>query len=502
MRRPHSSDGWSELPVALFDRVCSYVSSPVYDTLLKLSTVCRQWQQLLDGDGNGRYDCWRHAPTMYLGPQGYSLVVSPDHRTVKPPHFASALWSLRRIRSLRIGLTDVTLATGTTFFDLLFPHVPESSSTHSSTHVRLEHLRIDSRKWMGRPVGKPLKPVVSSFLLRTPPLRAAAFSMPLGPFVTTAALRHMAGSGRLLHFEVRAEELSSMVWGDRRDVTQPSGDYGETTEPWRGASTIESLVLTSTFRPSFHAAPDKCFETLEALPSLTHLSLVVKDYWDDARPCLAPHHNDRLTFLRLRLEVQLPPPLVLTCSALQSLSLTMHSGAQPGVLRVLDCLHMLPQLNELAIQDNRNTTGHESSLVLPPLPATLTYLQLSSRFKVSVMSQPAGTTTVELHTALPPSLLCLSLALPEQEIIDAPLTSIPPRCSHLTHCHVGISAQRPQLIQGFVAQVPTPAAWMQRVEVLKAQLGAGVWCDNGSIVEQQRMDKRWQRETGVHTVAS
>ena len=32
---------------------------------------------------------------------------------------------------------------------------------------------------------------------------------------------------------------------------------------------------------------------------------------------------------------------------------------------------------------------------------------------------------------------------------------------------------------------------------LREQLGAAVWCDSEEAVEQQRLDKRWQREMGV-----
>ena len=42
---PPSTPGWSELPIELFDRVCSYVCKPMWDTLVRLCAVCRQWSR-------------------------------------------------------------------------------------------------------------------------------------------------------------------------------------------------------------------------------------------------------------------------------------------------------------------------------------------------------------------------------------------------------------------------------------------------------------------------
>ena len=472
--------------MALFNRVCSYVSSPVYDTLLRLSVVCRRWRQLLDGDAHGRLDCWRHVPPARLAPNRHSRFVHLYSHKVLPPHFASALSSLRRIHSLRIAMTNVTLATGTTFFDLLFPHVRDSSSTtDSSTRVRLEHLRIDSIEVLSEPGGQPLKAVIAAFLLRTPPLRSAALPVSRGSSITVAALRHVAGSGRLLHLELRTEDLIAMVWGD--DV--------DTTPLWRGATTVRSLVLNS-LPPRAPQAPlaeldyktDKMLTALEALPALTHLTLHIDNSPKDALQHTTQQLSDRLIFLRLHLKVPLRPSVALTCSALQSLCLTIDSEGQRGVLRVLDSLPLLPRLSQLAIQDTRDRSPiRPASLVLPPLPATLTYFQLFSWVNVSALSQPPGTTTVALHTALPPSLLCLSIALADESVFDTLLSSLPAQCPQLTHCFVG-------------ARVMHTPDWAQRVEVLKGQLGAGVWCDSENEVEQQRLDRLWQREAKMHVL--
>ena len=70
-----SGQGWSELPLALFDRVRSYISSPVFDHLVRLPAVNRSWRQLVNGDARGLYDCWRHPDTLSRYPEKQHLVL-------------------------------------------------------------------------------------------------------------------------------------------------------------------------------------------------------------------------------------------------------------------------------------------------------------------------------------------------------------------------------------------------------------------------------------------
>ena len=72
------SHGWSELPFALFDRVCSQTCLPVFDILSSLSTICRQWRQLVNDKTSDRFDCWRHVP-----PVRVRVRMNADYLTVQ-----------------------------------------------------------------------------------------------------------------------------------------------------------------------------------------------------------------------------------------------------------------------------------------------------------------------------------------------------------------------------------------------------------------------------------
>ena len=40
-------------------------------------------------------------------------------------------------------------------------------------------------------------------------------------------------------------------------------------------------------------------------------------------------------------------------------------------------------------------------------------------------------------------------------------------------------------------------SWTEKEQALRGRLDAAVWCESEKAVEQQRLDRRWQREAGV-----
>ena len=173
------------------------------------------------------------------------------------------------------------------------------------------------------------------------------------------------------------QQLSSMVWGDRADAIQ---------QPWKDAAAVQSLELSSLTASS---DPDKSLHALSrALPSLTHLHL--PDYQSSAQQHIAQHLSDRLTFLRLS-TADLPLFLfsfsALQCRALQSLYITLDATSARGVLYLLDSSH-LPQLREITLANETEASQFSDNgppVILPTLPATLTYLQASSRIRLVVV---------------------------------------------------------------------------------------------------------------------
>ena len=470
------SHGWNSLPIALFDAVCSYISSPVFDSLVVLSAVSRQWRQMVEGDLRGGSDCWRHVPTMNLLPCKDYLMVYPGQRTVKLPPSESALRFLHRVRSLDVafsGAEPLSSDACNRFLDLLFPPIAPSS-TGQSSRVRLDHLTISTTYWSEKD-GRRVSSAVSRCLLHCPPVRSAALLLPT---MSAAALQHVGSSERLLHLELRVESLSAMVLGHKRKATPP----------WPIAPTLQSLALFVAAKAN--AEPDISLLALRELPSLTHLhsphtsSRVAVDY-------IAQHLGDRLTFIRLEIDIPLSPSFATQCSALQSLHITFVPTPL-GVAPVSEQLHLPSQLSELTIIDARV----ERVLVVHSLPAHLMYLQLLGETRLVVAHHPAHSGTVELLTTLPPSLLCLSLTMPAAALTDSFLSSLPAKCPQLTHCHVGslLSIER----YG-ASQEELRAELEQRLSALWDQMSIRMWCETVEAVEQQRLDKRWQREAGVHT---
>ena len=321
---------------------------------------------------------WRHVPTLQLyatlNPHQDGLIVKPvaspsPLRRVEAVHYECAMRSVTRLRSVILDVSEdvansTPAATCTHFLDPLFPH------TASISRVRLSDLTISSSFSSSRNkrlVGSG----ISRCLLRCPPLRSCALRVELVhslalantlvSSLSVAALRHVVGSGRLLHLELQAEDLSAMVWGDGLEATRP----------WRGARTLQSVVLSSVglYRMSQSEKPMMALGHRDALPSLAHLLLPSYDT-DSALQHFSHHLGDRLTFLRLRLDRPLPPT-ELRCSALQSLHLDI-SPARRDALRKL-ALHELPYLRELTIVNKTGLNRHPTT-VLPKLPASLTYL--------------------------------------------------------------------------------------------------------------------------------
>ena len=253
---PLRSSLWSELPNALFDRVCSYVGEPVLEQLLVLSAVSRCWSQLLDGDASGRYNCWRHVPACFLSAVGDGVRVRWSFGAVgrQAKYTAPMLRALCRLPSLSVTLRQCCSLSGhiRLLDQLCLPPAASSSSTpnsssgsiagrSSSSRVMLSHLAIQS--WFGiQPTGRSLQPprardivqlsaALSRFLLRCPPLRSMVLRT-WGCIPSTAALRHLYRGARLAHLEVEPAALSALVWADRL----------EPTRPWK-ATTVESVVL-------------------------------------------------------------------------------------------------------------------------------------------------------------------------------------------------------------------------------------------------------------------
>ena len=78
-------------------------------------------------------------------------------------------------------------------------------------------------------------------------------------------------------------------------------------------------------------------------------------------------------------------------------------------------------------------------------------------------------------------------------LTDTLLSAVPAQCPQLTHCHVGVidPSQRGS------RKWNQSALWTQRLQPLRAQLDATVWCETLEDVEQQRLDKRWRRQVSV-----
>ena len=144
--------------------------------------------------------------------------------------------------------------------------------------------------------------------------------------------------------------------------------------------------------------------------------------------------------------------------------------------------------------------GSVPNVMISPLPASLTYLQLFCNTRL-VVSPPrsAGANLKELTAALPSSLLCLSLTLPDSAITSTLLQSIPRQCLSLTHCHI-FNADWDDYYYLIDVEEDERAKWTEKLRVLREQLGAGVWCDSVEAVEQQRLDKQWQREARVEAL--
>ena len=141
------------------------------------------------------------------------LEVSSRQSGVPLSHWQSALWSLRRVRSVEFTIQRLYLPACIRFLDLLF-QPPASSSTRPSSSARLNHLTIIIIALTSESEGERLYTALSRALLRCPPLCSAALRTAEEPthVPTTAALRHLAGSGRLLHLGLGAEEVSQMLW--------------------------------------------------------------------------------------------------------------------------------------------------------------------------------------------------------------------------------------------------------------------------------------------------
>ena len=183
----------------------------------------------------------------------------------------------------------------------------------------------------------------------------------------------------------------------------------------------------------------------------------------------------------------LPQSDVAGFSALQSLYVEVDT-AVAGILGESDCLQLMPQLSELTIRAETNKYGAVPlpPLLLPSLPTTLTYFHLHCTGFVAAAQR--RTTTIrpghlEVDTALPPSLLCLSLRLVIGAFSDTLVSSLPSQCPRLTHCHLGVTRDN--------------GTWPQRLPALRDRFGAAVWCETEEAVLEQRPDQRWQCSVGV-----
>ena len=494
--RPASMCGWSGLPAALFDHVCSYVRKPILDTFLVMSGVCREWSQLLDGDAGGRFNCWRHVPptVLLVGTDRVEMHCSSARVVRQPENVALMVHTLRRVPSIEVRMYKaVDLPAHIRFLDLLFlPNLAALSSSLSSepsaarpsrSRLLLTHLAIDSAVgFTSAPEKELFSASLSNCFIRSPPLRSVLLGRTdVGP--SAAALRHLCGGGRLLHLELNAAALSSMVWGDRLE----SAAEAEATQPWRGATTLQSLALHTEWQ---FRASDSADTLRRALPVLQHLHLSYHNNISDADLSAVHHLGSRLTFLRLYIAVPLPSYVADQLSALQSLFLHINSATRDPV-RIFNWLRQLPQLSELTLiaVGSNNARGRVPGgmLLLPP---SLTYLQLSCKLEVVLSVQAANTDTVDPPAFLPSSLRCLSLVLPNKALTPSLLDSIPRLFPDLTHCFVDSTDKQK-------ASWTERAKWIQGQNALREQLGVAVWCNGEDGVEQQRLDKRWQREMGV-----
>ena len=512
---PSSTYGWNELPIDLCDSVCSYVGKPVLYQLLAMSAVCRRWSHMLDDDASGHVNFWRHVPGVHLWHSTGGVTISVGRqaedddalcdascdRTVKQPeNIASMLRTLCRVRSIDVRLHDPYAShpdfpAHIRFLDQLVPHIAASSSPSPSfsassssselstvrspsARVRLEHLTIASSIHIESTQEKQqFSAAVSRCILRSPPLRSIALSM-VECAPSLAALRHLCSGGWLRHLDVEARGLSDMEWADNVE--------SEVVQPWLGATTVESLVLHTHNIP----ASDSPLKTLCAsLCSLTHLHLKGHHSYAAAE-FIMQRLGDRLTFLSLTWGATLTLSSATHCSALQSLQLSVHTTwfTDP---HLSDYLHQLPRLSELTLFVGATDYDDEPPVLTSPLPASLTYLQLYCDMRIDVSLHGAGTAPVEeLPAALPSSLRCLSLTLPLTALTDNLLSSLPQRCSQLTHCHIDYADER-NLTSAESAE------WSKKQDLLSELVGATGW---KTTVERQRLDKRWQREVGLEEV--
>ena len=467
---PHPTSGWSGLPAALFQHVCSYLTLPVYDTLLRMLSVCRQWSHTLNSGDSTGFDCWRSVPTLNLRPHHDCLVIH-GNRTVPLSAAQTSLYSLRRVHAVNFSFVDCPADKYSFFLDPL---------TSARSRVSLQRLCIDMRDELQSPFYSHLQKSniellsasLSHYLLHCPPLRSFELYPERGqwrPIVpSSAALRRLC-SGPLVHLELEGAALAAMVWADRV----------EPTRPWK-AKTLQSLVLHS---PHIVEPSMALLALCLGLPSLTHLHLTEYHTASAVRYAIRPM-GSRLTFLRLT--SMIPSQLFAEqCGALQSLYLKVGSQAQNSIERVQDCLPLLPQLSELTLVEGRGVRSERAVdcvLMLPPLPR-LTYLQL--RFTMLVVALHFAPDPANSSATLPPSLACLSVKL-HAVPLDHLLSTMTGDCAQLTHCHISCTDDGE-------ARVP----WTQRLQVLQSKIDIGVWC--GEVeVEAQRLDRRWQRSMGLH----
>ena len=456
----------------------------MWDTLLVLSAVCRPWSQQLGGDSSGRFDSWRHVPKVFLHPVVDRVEVNPGEREMKPAHYESALRTLRRVRSMSVHVSGADNFDSCIHFLPRFPHKAQASSSQASRvshRVWLDHLTLFCTLWpQSERESDRISTALSASLLRCPPLRSIYIHANANVVCTPAALCHEGRSTRLVHVEMAASMLSTMVWSDRLEAIRP----------WRGASTLQSLALNSSV---IHEPDLTIMAMCRALPALSHLHLPNSHNYDVVQR-LTQHLGDQLTFLRLHVDgplarsPALPHSVSVQLTALRSLCLMLRSG-EPHSFQLSEHLHLLPRLSELTILDHRalEDGGAAQPLILSStLPAGLVYLQLQCNTRLIV--PPSGSARgepVELILPLLPSLLCLSLALPVAQITDRLLSSLPALFPHLTHFFIGNT------------DWDDSAEWMQKLAGLRSQLGEEVWCETAAAVEEQRLDRRWQREVGV-----
>ena len=341
--------------------------------------MCRQWSQVVYGDEIGRFDFWRHVSQLQLNPSEDRLIVSivssgqSEKRTVIHPNWETALHALLRVRALSLNLKSYACIC---LLDLLLPPAPSLSSTRSYGRVRLDHLDVFSG-WSkeSKQNQKLIASALSRCLLRCPPLRCCMLHVDHAPSI--AALRHVAGSGRLMHLELFGDALSAMVWGEAADERGPRQRWMKrlTVDPpepliaaWTEA-TVQSLgLLQANLLESFRKTV-LTIRALAALPALTHLYMLPQHDTDNELQYIAQHLGDRLTFLSLRIFDPLPTSFSYQCIALQSLHFTVRSWMR-GVLLVSECLHLLPRLSELMMWDERKAgdVSARGPTILPVLP--------------------------------------------------------------------------------------------------------------------------------------